>query len=729
MPFTIGSNAPAQASQEGGVTLSHFLRSAADTAQTTRQRAYGMTGSRVRKLLRMLRFAWISVLAAAAVVSLAGCEGQGVVSGGVCLTNRECPETEICVAGKCEAISGSTARCTGDGDCAIGEFCDPATGACGTLEIIDCTGDAECPAHQKCNTFTGVCIDGSRGCMDDTACAAIGYHCDTTTQQCKACLDTSHCSDGATCIAGSCDDGSDPPQCTEDNDCNPPNEVCQTNRCVPGCARPGSPVVCDAASTCNAATGRCESGPMGCSSDAMCGAPSRICESTQCIPGCAEIGGLQCTGGNVCNPGTGRCEAQSTCNMDPDCAPPATVCENTQCVPGCGVQGGLTCGAGEVCDNNTGRCVPLQGPCTGDGACNPPNTVCETGQCVPGCGQVGGIQCNGSMVCNAMDGRCEQGQMPMCTMDAQCSPPSTVCDQNTGTCIPGCTVSGCGANETCNPANGHCETSMMPPMGSGSLNTTCASNADCTSTVCFDIGGSIGPRCIQACGASTDCPSGFTCYPFDGAKMCVSAQLFNGASFGTPAGGGCANSGQCRSNYCHQSGQCVETCTDSSQCPGGACAWTEVIQNRYIAACDGPNGNVPDGGSCSDDAECASGACLGSQCGALCSSSTACSQGETCVLANYSQCTLELFGSCLQYAPNFVMACAPQPHGNDPIGAACAGFQNCRSALCHTGIGQCTDVCGKDSDCPGTHRCKTLEYAQLGDGTTVYINVCLPASY
>ena len=31
-----------------------------------------------------------------------------------------------------------------------------------------------------------------------------------------------------------------------------------------------------------------------------------VCEGGQCVPGCAERGGIQCTGGMVCQAATGR---------------------------------------------------------------------------------------------------------------------------------------------------------------------------------------------------------------------------------------------------------------------------------------------------------------------------------------------------------------------------------------------------------------------------------------
>ena len=63
------------------------------------------------------------------------------------------------------------------------------------------------------------------------------------------------------------------------------------------------------------------------------------------------------------------------------------------------------------------------------------------------------------------------------------------------------------------------------------------------------------------------------------------------------------------------------------------------------------------------------------------------------------------------------------------MGAACTTFSNCRSGLCHTGINQCSDVCATDADCPSTHRCKILPLRTLTDGTTVNVNVCMPASF
>lgn len=315
-----------------------------------------------------------------------------------------------------------------------------------------------------------------------------------------------------------------------------------------------------------------------------------------------------------------------------------------------------------------------------------------------------------------------------CTSDVQCAPPGTVCNLTTSMCNPGCGAAGCGAGETCNSTTGHCDATLVRLP----LDAVCAANGDCVSSVCFDLGGMTGKRCVQSCGSSGDCPAQFTCYDFAGGNMCLSHTLFSGATFTGGAGASCASSGQCHSNYCRRSDQiCQQTCTTTADCSSGLCQWNEIVQHEFLATCvtTGTSTRTPDGASCAQDDECQSGACLSNKCQPLCASTSDCADGSTCVLADYSACTLELIGSCLAYRPNFVSVCAVQMHGADPIGAPCSGFESCRSGLCHTGLGQCTDLCASDGSCPASHRCKVLEYGQLSDGTKVYINVCLPESF
>lgn len=654
-------------------------------------------------------------------VALAGCaEGSPLTGEGApCVTNRECSEDQICVGGSCHPTKRPT--CQTDDGCALGQFCDMTDHTCKPETTTTCTNDDACPARQRCNTTTGVCIDGARSCTSEAQCVAIGQHCDPLVQQCRECVQTTHCSDGKECRGGICVDPGTPLECTGDFGCSAPSTVCESGQCVAGCSQAGSPIVCGSGTVCNTNTGRCVPGQVTCAADAECGPPGRICESMQCIPGCTQPGGLQCTGGNVCDPASGRCVNPGSCSADAECSPPARVCESSTCVPGCSQAGGIQCVAGEVCNTNTGRCVPVSGPCTTDANCSSPTQVCESGQCIPGCAQPGGIQCTGNTVCNASSGRCDPGPT-VCTNDAACGAPSNICNMNTGACIPGCASSGCTAPDTCNTATGRCQ----GPNTGLALDAACTANADCASKVCFNLDG-VGQRCVQSCGNSADCPASFTCYDFNGAKMCLSRSLFTGATFANPTGGSCSGGGECKSNYC-DANRCAETCNDNADCGGSGCVWDSVGSNIWIMACTGPIGPGPQGSACSGNGNCASGVCFQNQCADLCGSSNDCPNGRVCSFLDASVCTVEIFGLCVRWAPNFLRACVPQSHGSQPVGTGCTDYTPCRSGLCYVGGGlnQCTDVCAEDSDCPGTHRCKVTQYGQLGSDINVYINVCLP---
>lgn len=657
---------------------------------------------------------------------LAGCSGE---AAGTCLTARDCAVGYLCVGNQCQAPSSMGEGCKRNEDCGLGEFCDRTTGMCAEVRLTTCADDSACPAHQRCQRSIGACVDGARTCSGDPDCAAIGFRCGPTGE-CVQCLGAQDCPSGWPCTGGRCVDPNAGNACSEDTDCRPPVSVCATDTCVPGCGQPGG-AVCPSGFVCDARTGRCAQGNTSCTGDRDCGPPNRICEASQCIAGCTAAGGLACTGGNVCNATTGRCEAPSSCARDGDCTPPRTVCESASCVLGCAEIGGLSCQVGTVCDTGTGRCVPVQGPCTSDASCNPPRTVCEGGQCVGGCAEVGGVQCVGNTVCSQTTGRCEPNGNPSCTSDGQCQPPSTVCNLNTGACVAGCTTAGCGAMETCNPGTGRCDPmNPPPPMGGAALNDACVQNSDCASRVCFALPQGIGGRCVQSCGASSQCPSGFTCYDYNGARMCLSSALFSGASFAGAPGSVCTQGGQCQSNFCPGApGQCTETCAESSHCAGGACQWYEAAADLWVSACNGPRGTRADGQSCTDDAQCRSGACPDGTCTKLCASTASCGPTETCAVANYSVCLLGVPGFCAGYQPNFVKVCAVLPHGADPVGSRCTDFTNCRSGLCHSTISQCTDFCSQDSDCPAAWRCKVEPYGQLDDGTNVFVNVCMPEAY
>ncbi len=409
--------------------------------------------------------------------------------------------------------------------------------------------------------------------------------------------------------------------------------------------------------------------------------------------------------------------------MDVECGAPAAVCEQNVCVPGCGQVGGLQCGAGTVCDNGSGRCVAVQGPCMDDTECSPPMSICEQGQCIPGCNQVGGIQCTGATLCNNTTGRCDPNGN-ICTNDSQCNPPSTICNLNNGACEPGCGTTGCTAPFMCTTATGQC---FDPGQTGGTqpLNASCTADADCQSSDCFDLGGSVGQRCISSCGNHGDCPGGFTCYDFIGAKMCLSSQHFTGASFAGVDGSACTEGGQCQSNFCYQN-QCTSVCSENMDCSGSACQWWEYSSDSYAGVCRGPAGPGGNGATCAANSDCASGVCYGSGiCGDLCGSTVDCPNGSLCAPVNYSVCLVNIFGNCLDWRPNFVKACVQTTHGTVPNGAACTDASQCRDGFCYAPTSQCSGVCSRNADCPSGMVCSAEIYGDL-DGDDVYFNVCIP---
>lgn len=656
------------------------------------------------------------LLLAALGTLLAGCDGGP--SAGSCVTNQDCSTEQVCVGGSC--LGATPLGCRNDEACGLGEFCDRDDGVCKVREVVGCTVDDECPRNQRCNILTQVCIDGRRSCRDDTNCSSVDQLCEPTLQQCVDCLDASQCTAPATCVSNDCIDPSG--ACVLDSNCSPPNTVCEGGACIPGCSDPRTPIPCGLGMVCNTNNGRCEANNVSCQGDQDCNAPNTVCESGQCIPGCGEVGGLQCTGATVCNSTSGRCESTSTCLGDQDCNAPSTVCESGICVAGCGIPGGLMCGAGSVCDTNTGRCANVTGPCGTDAECGAPQGVCEGGQCVGGCGQVGGIQCVGNTVCNSATGRCDAGGV-VCMADAECSPPATVCNLGSGACEPGCLTIGCVAPETCNQGSGRCQGGGGT--GNAPLNSACLADSDCQSGSCFDFGQGIGNLCTASCGSHSDCPGSFTCYDFFGAKMCVSVQLFQGATFSTPNGGACTAGGDCNSNFC-PSNQCTSLCSEDTDCGGAGCGWSEVASDRFAAACTGPRGSGANGSVCASESDCRSGVCYGSGiCGDLCGSTGDCPNGNVCAPVNYSVCLFDTGFSCLSWQPNFVKACVQATHGQDPMGATCVNPDgpNCRDGFCNSTTNQCTGVCSRDADCPAPLGCKVDVFGNL-DGQDIYVNVC-----
>ncbi len=644
-----------------------------------------------------------------------------------CLNDLACnAPIAVCESGSCVVgcvLPGSPIRCGAQ------EECDSSTGRCRSIPMT-CASDAECGAPTGVCNSDGQCVPG---CQEPTGTACgTSEICNPGTGRCEGCNSDSHCQPPSTiCVARSCTPGCAEPSgqvclggtvcntssgrcapppagCSTDASCAPPATVCERGACVPGCGEPQG-LTCGAGESCDSATGRCGVLPGLCLSDGNCDPPRYVCESFQCVEGCTPGS----CGVDSCNPLTGRCGAFSICILDFMCSPPETICEGNVCVPSCTEPGGVSCGQTQACDPSDGRCVST---CSIDEDCSPPFSVCSSGACTSGCAN-GGPACMGSEVCDSATGRCGP-----CTQDSQCGPPQSVCER--GACTPGCGEAGgatCSIGQFCQLDHGRCEAP-----GTGALGSSCTRDNDCGSGQCS---ASLGV-CTAACSRALDCPAGFGCVEVSGGHRCVPAAAVSGATFSLAAGAACSSPGQCRSNLC-DGGACVDVCAENGDCTGGlVCRMSErpAASSDFVTACGASAGTLDPGQACTAGADCRSGVCDNDSCRALCSSTADCPAGLACLPSDASVCTQPLGTLCLGYELNFATICRPAGGGMSPVGAACTEPETCRTGLCNTGLGECSDMCGRDSDCPSGYVCKLVEFGTLGTLGLVpyYLNACTP---
>ncbi|MEE2902776.1 MAG: hypothetical protein VYC39_10620 [Myxococcota bacterium] len=294
-----------------------------------------------------------------------------------CVSNSDCSNDFVCIAGICGNSTGQEDVCLNDADCDDGKVCDVANAIC-IDPVRTCSSDEECPITQRCSLSLGICVTGQRLCSTDMDCPS-GLKCDVQIGKCYECQSASDCDPSEQCSGGFCeplpqsdagvnntqDAGNSSSSCTADSDCMPPKEVCENQQCVLGCDEFGG-LQCGMDEICDPSTGRCVRPNVNCQSDSECSPPMTVCESGQCVGGCDTIGGLQCTGNTVCDSSTGRCVmGGAVCMGDSDCSPPSTICNrNTgNCEAGCLSTG---CGMNEMCNSSTGRCEATMSGCMED---------------------------------------------------------------------------------------------------------------------------------------------------------------------------------------------------------------------------------------------------------------------------------------------------------------------------------------------------------------------------
>lgn len=570
------------------------------------------------------------------------------------------------------------------------------------------------------------------------ALAAILTACSGGPTPGGSCQSNQDCVAGETCIAGTCLAATNP-GCTNDEQC-PLGQYCDTEDSTckmfsstdPDAGVSPDPDAGDAGSSTVAMDGgtRPDSGTGLCTVDTDCGTPPRdICQAGQCVLGCAEAGGLMCTGGTVCDPATGHCVSENpSCQMDSECNPPTEICIGNQCVFGCGLDSTL-CQAGEVCDTNTGRCVMVQTNCTDDSQCSPPMTVCESSQCVPGCEQPGGVQCSGQTpFCDSATGRCTNNNPNGCTLDADCTNPDEICVNMV--CTLRCDAAGspgCTAPEVCNTTSGRCVPGGLP------LGDPCTQDAQCTTGYCLGLTINMMTMnvCSRPCGATSQCPLDFTCGDLGGMRFCLGENISNPpATFDTPAGGACnMTTNTCQSGWCNTGqSQCIETCSRNVDCTsfGGNC-WTYeqtgTNGTTYDNLCYDPGSGSGPGVACTQNSNCRSGICnrYSGTCATHCCSDGDCGTTQNCQPYDLDASTIAN-----------ICVIKSTTAGSLGLGATCTDAAQCDSEVCVPtnpammgSPSKCSTLCCQDSDCnqlPAGGRCRAAQ----GPVTGTIVGVCIP---
>ncbi|MCB9526351.1 MAG: hypothetical protein H6702_23650 [Myxococcales bacterium] len=334
------------------------------------------------------------------------------------------------------------------------------------------------------------------------------------------------------------------------------------------------------------------------------------------------------------------------CRFNSDC-PPGYYCKERRCDLDCRTSRdcppGQSCESGECLGAQPDRGAPpdMASPqCRADADCAPPSTVCESGACVPGCATTG---CGAGQTCGADTGRCAAFD---CRRDG--CPDGQACDRDTGACV------------------------SAPP-----CDPPCAEDEYCD----LDL-----RRCVlrQTC-ADTGCPDGWYCDGQTG--MCLEPD--------------CNRDGCLGQRVCNeQSGQCEDPpfdCRNGDPC--GAGERCDEQTGRCL-------GRAALGERCDRAFHCASDMCVGSPqnpnlafCTQLCCSENDCPAGFGC-----------LYGAGVRYC--VPAALVPTSNFSASAGQDCSRVNDCRTGICGP-RDRCMGSCCTDADCLGA----VCELLPTGDGS------------
>ena len=569
----------------------------------------------------------------------AACDGQGgcavTTKPGFCVIDQGChpagapsPSSACYQCDPAADPGGWTpgdCACTEDGDCAdlnetcVRGVCDPSTSACVAEPLTGdpcddgeaCSHSDRCGADGKCVGQSYPCgvpspchystCDGAGGCQIgvDAGSCFIGGSCRAagSVNPDNPCLGCAPVESSTSWTASGCD-------CTQDDDCAPPDNPCRKSRCelaTGTCVsdpNPGLPCddgnACSVGDVCNG-VGVCSGVTYSCSGascqDVACdgvGGCTMTLRAGYCMieAACYEDGEIPATDPCVvCDAGadpTTWTDRDCECQQDPDCADLDDACHIGRCS-----QGSKTCVAevqlGAPCDD--GLACTTDSACTTEGSCEGVAYECPTATCLE-------TACDGTGGCtqDVLAGLCYIGGSCLAAGTPNVADACLICEPSVSATAWTATPCGCQSDEDCKDLDGEC-----------SLGRCETAASTCYTEVQLDQPCDDGDLCTfgDACQADASCGGVPSPCP-EGLAPCLNASC--------DGEGGCETS--IKDGFCQIGDFCYEHGTPA---PGTPCLLCDSSQSQTSWSPLAVGTHCDDGVACTHEDTCGDfGVCSGS---------------------------------------------------------------------------------------------------------------------